>query len=258
MKKICLQGGHLNRTGGVYGAPMEVERNKRITDRLSAMLRERGFEVKQTDYYAYNDPTVTKVDYDLFLSLHCDMDYPNDNGSGFCDFPDADLDGNNLESKRICTIINDVYFKETKITYKSRSNPNTKRYYMWKYLTPRTPCNLIEMGQSIDPHDSVLLGNTELIASALTRAICKAFDVAYDLPVIPIPKPEPTPEPTVDYEKEYKFQLEVIDGLKKTVDELKSSLGVTLANKDTECQQKIDTFSDSLKNYLINCIKEYK
>lgn len=177
--KLCLQAGHANKVGG--GAPEEQANNIRITDRLSAMMRERGFEVYQTDYYAYNDPVVTGIDYDLFLSLHCDMDYPNDGGSGFADYADPSTDMATKESQRICKIINDNYFPEVQINYVNRSNANTRFYYMWKHLTAKTPCVLLEMGQSIDPHDKVLLANTDLIASGIARALCKAFNVPYDL-----------------------------------------------------------------------------
>jgi hypothetical protein len=179
MLKICIQPGHAGKAGA--GAPEEQANNKRIADRVCGMLRERSFEVYQTDYYGYNDPKVIKEDYSLFLSLHCDMDYPNDGGSGFADYADPATDLATKESQRICKIINDFYFPEVKINYVSHSNANTRFYYMWKHLTAKTPCVLLEMGQSIDPHDKVLLANTDLIASAIVRCICKAFNVPYDL-----------------------------------------------------------------------------
>lgn len=186
MIRIALQSGHWNKPGA--GAPNEQATNKRITDRLSAVLRERGFEVYQTDYFADTDPKVTKVDYALFLALHCDMDYPGDNGSGFADYADPATDLATKESQRICKIINDTYFPEVKINYVNHSNANTRFYYVWKSLTAKTPCVLLEMGQSIDPHDSVLLANTDLIANGIGRSICKAFNVPFDL------------TPPVDYE----------------------------------------------------------
>jgi len=173
MKKICLQAGHANKVGG--GAPEEQSNNKRITDRLTAVLRDRGYEVYQTDWYANNDTKVTGTDWDLFLALHCDMDYPNDGGSGFADYADPSTNSVTNESQRICKIINETYFPEVKINYISHSNANTRFYYMWKYLTPKTPCVLLEMGQSIDPHDKVLLANTDLIANAIAKCIDKAF-----------------------------------------------------------------------------------
>ena len=225
MKKICLQPGHFNKPGG--GAPEEQANNKRIADRLSAMLRERGFEVYQTDYWAYNDPVVKSTDWDLFLSLHCDMDYPNDNGSGFADYPEPSTDSATKESQRICKVINEVYFPEVKINYVNRSNANTRYYYMWKHLTAPTPCVLIEMGQSIDPHDKVLLANTTLIASALTRAICKAFNVAYDIDLPPV-------------------ETEV-DKLKRQIEDLTNSvksLSESLSNEQklrADCQKELAT-----------------
>lgn len=180
--KICLQSGHWNKAGS--GAPNEQATNKRITDRLTVVLREKGFEVYQTDWYANNDPKVTGVDYSLFLALHCDMDYPNDNGSGFADYPEPSTDGATVESQRIVNLIIKDYFPEVGIKYVNHSNANTRFYYMWKYLTAKTPCALLEMGQSIDPHDSVLLANTSLIANAIARCVCKAFNVPFD-PIVP-------------------------------------------------------------------------
>lgn len=187
---LVIQAGHINSQysslGLGSGAPGEQEVNKRIADRLCALLREKGFSVIQTDANANDDEAITKVDHDLFLALHCDADYAGDTGNGFADYPEPSTDGATQESQRICKIINDTYFPEVKINYINRSNANTRYYYMWKYLTPKTPCVLIEMGQCQDPHDKVLLANTELIAGALSKSICKAFGIV-----------EPTPEPPV-------------------------------------------------------------
>ena len=62
-----------------------------------------------------NDGTQDLSDFKLFLALHCDMDYPNDGGSGFADFPEPQTDGATAESQRICKIINETYFPEVKI-----------------------------------------------------------------------------------------------------------------------------------------------
>jgi hypothetical protein len=234
MKKICIQAGHVNNAGA--GAPEEQANNKRIADRLSAMLRDRGFEVYQTDYWAYNDPVVKSTDWDLFLALHCDMDYPNDGGSGFADYPEPSTDSATTESQRICKIINEVYFPETQINYVSHSNANTRYYYMWKHLTAPTPCVLIEMGQSIDPHDKVLLANTTLIASALTRAICKAFGVAYDIDLPPV-------------ETE-------IDKLRRQVSELAdtiTTLSESLSNEQklrADCQKELNSANKRIDELL--------
>ena len=227
MINICIQAGHINSQysslGLGSGAPGEQEVNKRIADRLCSILRERGFEVLQTDANANDDPKVTEVDRGLFLALHCDADYAGDNGSGFADFPEPSTDGATAESQRICKVINETYFPETQIVYRSLSNANTKYYYMWKYLTAKTPCVLIEMGQCQDPHDKVLLANTDLIASALGRSICKAFNVPYDVtPPTPEPQPEPpvtlpsTPEPTIPPVEDllpYKIKIEQIKSI---------------------------------------------
>lgn len=239
--KICLQAGHVNKAGS--GAPNEQATNKRITDRLSDMLRKRGFQVKQTDWYANNDPVVTGNDYHLFLALHCDMDYPNDGGSGFVDFAEPSTDSATAESQRIAKVIKEVYFPEVKINYVSHSNANTRYYYMWKYLTPKTPCVLIEMGQSIDPHDSVLLGNTDLIAGALCKSICKAFNVTYEIvpPVVVIEDP---------HTSEISSLKKEISDLKKTQEQLKAENQSKLAVKDKDCQEKILSYKEKIINFI--------
>lgn len=240
MKKVCLQAGHYSKGGG---APEELANNKRITDRVAYNLRLRGIEVYQTDWYGFNDTKVTKTDYDLFLALHCDMDYPNDGGSGFADYPDKDLDGVNEESKRIALLINNTYFPEVGINYVSHSNANTKRYYMWQYLTAKTPCVLLEMGQSIDPHDRVLLGNTDLIANAITKCICLALGVNYGLPV-----ETPTQPPVVNTELEQvKHELEA---LKIAYDTAIQENKVALADKDKQCQAKLTAYKEKIINFI--------
>jgi hypothetical protein len=240
MIKICLQSGHDGKAGA--GAPNESATNKRITDRLSSILRERGFDITQTNYYGFNDPNVTQVDFALFLALHCDMDYPNDNGSGFADYPEPSTDGATAESQRITALINQTFFKETGITFKSRSNANTRYYYMWQYLTAKTPCSLIEMGQSIDPHDSVLLANTDLIANALGRAICKAFNVPFDLVVTP----PIVIDPSLALKEEIKNLKIELESANKTIESLKTDNVEALALVRVECEKKMADFKASL------------
>ena len=84
-------------------------------------------------------------------------------------------------SLRIKKVFDEVYFKETQIVNKNYVTEGMTKYYVWQYLTPKTPCVLLEMGEAKDPHDSILLNNTELIASGIVRSICKAFNVAYDI-----------------------------------------------------------------------------
>ena len=202
--KIVIQAGHQNVKSNSLvalrtstGAPGELELNVRIANRLSSLMRERGFEVVQTDANANDDPSITSKDWDLFLALHGDADYSGDGGSGFATFPEPSTDDATAESQRIAKVINDTYFPEVQIVYRDVSNDNTKFYYMWRFLSKLTPCVLIEMGQVQDPHDRVLLANTDLIANALGRSICKAFNVPFDL------EPSNPPTDTTDYKSLY-------------------------------------------------------
>ncbi len=195
--KILVIAGHQNIKNnsivslrGNTGTAGELEINVRIADRLSFLLRQRGFEVTQSDANANDNPTIKATDYNLAIALHCDMDVQNDQGGGMVGSGDKSVDAMWQESLRIKGALDEVYFSETKIVNKKIVTNGMKFYYMWQYLTSKTPCVLIEMGQAKDPHDSVLLGNTELIAGAISKSICKAFNVP-EVPVV-------TPEPPVD------------------------------------------------------------
>jgi len=253
--KICLQAGHEGRTSGSTGAPGEVELNVRIRNRLSELLIERGFQL----YLVNADPKVSQInqDFDLFLALHGDADIYG-TGGGFADYPDPSTDKATVESQRICKVINETYFPETQIKYVNRSNKNTRFYYMWKQLSYKTPCVIIEMGVVQDAHDKVLLANTELIAGALKKSICKAFNVPEssppETPTEPEPEPEPGTEPeTSQCEKELVYQKGEVLRLNKLVESTKNEYEGKIAQKDKDCQSRIDTFKDNLIKY----IKEY-
>lgn len=226
-KSIVIQSGHWNVTSGATGAPMEQVRTLAIGLKLVDLLRKQGYVVYHTDAYADKNPDVTGKDWDLFLSLHCDANYAGDEGGGFIDYPDPSIDSSNKESKRIKEAIESVYFKETGIrNVPSRSNPNTKFYYMWSALSAKTPCVILEMGESVDPHDSVILNDTERVAKAILGGINKAF------PGVVVP---PTPEPPSD----------PCANLRDEVDNLKRTLGLT--EQDNKTKQAM---IDDLKNNL--------
>ena len=242
MLKICIQEGHINnRPGMAAGAPGEKELTKRIGDRLASVLRDRGFEVTVTDSNADLDPNITKKDWSLLVALHGDADYANDGGSGFATFPEPSTDGATAESQRIAKVINETYFPDVKIVFKDRSNANTKFYYLWKFLTASTPCVLVEMGQVQDPHDKVLLANTDLIANALGKSICKAFNVPFD-PITP-----PTPIPPVDPCAEVKKELAAIKVQLATSQAKVQALTFQITRYEEEGFAKIKAIIDNLQ-----------
>ena len=236
MKKICCQSGHWNMTSGATGAPLEQKRTVEIGLRLVDLLRANGFDVYHTDAFANNNPAVTGQDWDLFFSLHCDANYAGDLGGGFVDYPDPSVDSVNAESKRIKEAIESVYFTETGIrNVPSRSNPNTKYYYMWQVLSSKTPCVIIEMGESIDPHDAVILNDINRVAQALLKGIIKTFP----LPTIPI-------DPCLSV----KQQLETAN---KTIGELQTKLIQQLADSETKCQARLKDQKQKVIN-LVNSL----
>lgn len=231
MQKILIVAGHQNikynsitALHGNTGTVGELEINVRVADRLSSLLRNRGFEVVQSDANANDNPAITGTDFNLALALHCDMDVANDQGGGMVGSGDKSVDAMWQESLRIKGVLDEVYFSETKIVNKKIVTAGMKFYYMWQYLSSKTPCVLIEMGQAKDPHDSVLLGNTDLIAGAIYKSICKAFNVEEPLP-IPV-------DPCAGVKTEN-------EELKKKVSELEDKI-VRIKTKVSELNQLLD------------------
>lgn len=248
MYKIALQAGHYGRTTGSTGAPGEQELTARIWKNLSQKLIEKGFQVVMFGADPpYDD--VLKQDFNLFLALHGDANIYG-TGGGFADYPEPSTDGATAESQRICKVINDVYFTETGIKYVNRSNKNTRYYYMWKYLSIKTPCVVIEMGVVQDAHDKVLLGNTALIVNALARAICKAFSVPYE--VLP-----PTPPPTDACEGKLKAANEEINRLNKALSEAETSQKTIVAQLQQDCSNYRSADRVKIKQDIIKLIEGY-
>jgi N-acetylmuramoyl-L-alanine amidase len=194
---ICLQSGHEGRTSGSTGAPGEIELNVRIRNRLSQILIDKGFQLQLVNA----DPPQVDItkDFDLFLALHGDANiYGTGGGVVACIAPPPfdSSEESNAESRRIRDAIKSEYFDHSGIVeHPERSNANMTEYYMWNRLSAKTPCVIIEMGVVQDAHDKVLLADTERIATALARGVCRAFNVVYD-PVIQPEPTQPTPEPT--------------------------------------------------------------
>ncbi len=254
---VCLQVGHKNIKSnidvdlrGATGAPGELELNTRISDAVSQKLTDRGFQVKLVDAnFNSNDERVQ--DYDLFLAVHGDADYGGSEGGGFVDYPDPSVDVVTARSKNIKEAIESEYFNHSGIrNVPSRSNPNTKYYYMWQYLSENTPCCLIELGEVQDPHDKVILADTERVANALTRGICKAFSIQFDI--------TPPTDPCSAVKSLLSEAQAEIEGFKKQVEsekkfdeDLARTLGV--ANQQSDILGAIAKFvgiEDNLRNRM--------
>ena len=244
-KFICLQSGHEGRTSGATGAPGEIELNVRIRNRLSQLLIERGFMVQLVG--ADPTPLEYKKDFDLFLALHGDADiYGTGGGVVACIAPPPfdSSEESNAESRRIRDTIESIYFKETGIVnHPERSNVKMTKYYMWEKLTAKTPCVIIEMGVVQEAHDKVLLGNTDLIAKALARALCKAFNVNYEIesPVVSNP---------IANTSEINDLKEKIKELETSLTKAQTDFMAGLAAKDLECQEKIKTYKEKVINFI--------
>lgn len=244
MKSIVIQAGHINCAKNIdpgirksTGSPGEQELTLRIANRVSGMLRDRGFSVVQTDANANSDKSITGKDFDLFLALHGDADAPSDQGGGMVGSGDPSVDLSAVRSKQIADIIESVYFQEVGIVDKRYVTPGMKLYYMWKYLSDKTPCVLLEMGQTQDPHDKVLLANTDLIASGIVRSLCKVFNVPYDLQ-------NTTPDPK---DQQIAVLQVALDKANAALIQANTDFGVALAEKDKQCL----TYKDILKRISV-------
>lgn len=203
---ICLQAGHQNATKNCdpvlargTGAPGEVEFTIRVRDRLSQILLSKknadgsdAFMLKLVDATFNCDRNAGKEDFSLFLAIHYDADVYNAPG-GFVDYPEPFTDISTRQSQRIAQAIREEYFPHAGIeNHPERSNKNTRYYYMWKFLSGLTPCVIIECGVGQNAHDKVILADTDRVANAIARGICKAFGVAFEV-APPPPQPEPVP-----------------------------------------------------------------
>lgn len=241
-KLICLQAGHENVTTGSTGAPGEQELNKRIRARLTQLLIERKFQVQLVDA----NPPASEIskDFHLFLSLHGDANIYG-TGGGCIAAPDPAYDDNNAESVRIKNAIESEYFKHSEIVnHPERVNRNMTMYYMWSRLSSMTPCVIIEMGVVQDPHDKVLLTDTDRIANALCRGICKAFNVPFDLVETP-----PPPSPLVAENEALKKRVSTLEARVSVLETEKTQLTDKLNKNKVIILQKIDETKE-LVTYL--------
>jgi len=238
-KLVCLQAGHQNARNncdpalrGGTGAPGEVEFTVKTRDRLSQILIQKGVQVQLVDATFNCKPEKTK-DFDLFLAIHYDANiYKDAQGTlqpgGFLDTPDPSTDYATAESNRIKRAIEGEYFQHSGIqSVPSRSNANTRFYYMWRNLSAKTPCVIIECGVGQHPHDKVILADTERVANAIARGICKAFGVAFDTPTPPTPTP-----PATDYQKLYEGERAKVTTLTAERDHLTQKIAQIRALTD--------------------------
>lgn len=198
MPKILLQAGHVNTQNnsnstlrGATGAPGEQEFTADVVLKVAVGLRTRGFTVVTDDANINDHPNIYNQDYDYALAVHYESDNHNTNG-GFVGVADPDLDSVLPRSKQLQAILVQEYFNATKIPiHMNWQNPNTYRYYMWHYLTPKTPQNIIECGVGWrNPEDHHLFTyHRDIVVAGITRAICRMFGVNYD--GIPVPQPAP-------------------------------------------------------------------
>ena len=180
--KIAIQAGHKNMTSGATGATGERAWTDKTTALVSQFLKLAGQEVVLCDAFANVDSKITGTDWDLFLAVHYDADIYNDRG-GFTDFPSPEVDDSNARSKELSEKIGKYFFEKTGIPYKSRSNANTKYYYMWESLSSKTPCVIIECGiGNRKPEDfNTLQTNIDTTAKTLAQAILYSLDLPLDI-----------------------------------------------------------------------------
>ena len=196
MTRIIIQAGHQDRTSGAVGAPNEQSFNIDISNKVAEEMRKRGVEVRRVN--ADPKPEELAGDWDLFLSIHYDADVYG-KGGYFVDFPEPSTDGATAKSQSITKILSEEYGKVTGIVnHPERSNKNTRYYYMWKSLSAKTPCVLIECGVGMHVPDDwkILHFERPRVVEGITRGLCRSFGIPYDItPPTPEPQPEPEPQP---------------------------------------------------------------
>ncbi len=230
LRFIGIQSGHQNIGSNCdlalrpsTGAPGEVTFTVKVRDRLGQILNSKkntdgtkAFTVQLDDANANCDSNTTSKNFDFYLAIHYEADIHN-KGGGFMTAPDPSVDVVNSISQKIVTALKSEYFKNTGIEeHEEWISNNMTFYYMWRSLTAPTPCGIIECGVGQNAHDKVILADTDRVANAIARGICKAFNVPFDIPTPPAPTPDP-----IDYQTLYKAEV------KKTT---KLTTDITTAN----------------------------
>lgn len=256
MAKVCLQAGHGGVTVGATGAPGERDWTTTIVPMIASYLRDKGVEVYETGGKANLDSKVTSTDWDLFLAVHYDADIYNDRG-GFVDYPDPSKDAVWETSKSLSYKIGEKYFKTTGIPERpSRSNANTKFYYMWDYLTSKTPCVIIECGVGWrKPEDYEVLRRYDFISKTLGDSILYALGMSEPCEELKIELEKINKE--LDemrksrdswkrqfkdledkYEKEVRSYKEQIENLQKSNAEMTAQMGLVMGQYKTLKEEK--------------------
>ncbi len=237
--KILIHCGHYNiknncdaglRSG--TGAPGESDFNWRIGIALEKLLQEDGHSTYLDDANTNCKKNVTNQDWDLALAIHADANIYG-TGGGFADFPEPSTDEATKESQRIAKAITERYFPETGIvSHPERSNSNTRYYYLWQYLSAKTPCVILECGVLLDAHDKVILADTQRVAKGIREGIRKAFGM-----VVTPPTPEPPTDPCANLRDEVsrlnKVLLNSRMDTEKALNDLKST-NTKLADRDNK------------------------
>ena len=186
---IGIQAGHLNIQNNSdpllrpeTGAPGEMQFNVKVRDALGQILVSKGFQVQLDDANTNSDQNTTDKDFAFYLAIHAEFAPPG----GEAAEPDPSVDAANHESKRIVAAIESVYFADTGIADVEKiDNGNMDFYYMWRALSPKTPCGIIECGDLNDPHDSVILADIQRVAKGIAHGICNAFNMPWGTPQSP-------------------------------------------------------------------------
>lgn len=177
--RIILQAGHEGRITGAIGAPNEREFNIDIANKVADEMRARGFEVRRVKA----DPLPEDIagDWDLFLTIHYDADIYG-TGGFFTDYPEPSTDGATEKSQRAAYLLKQEYGGTTGIVYHpERSNINTRYYYMWRKVSYKTPCTIIECGVGMHVPDDhqILHFNRPKVVEGIVRGLCVYFNVPY-------------------------------------------------------------------------------
>lgn len=255
--KILIHCGHKNiatncltslRPGS--GAPGEADFNWKVGIALEKLLQEDGHSTYLDDANTNCKKEVTSKDWDLALAIHADANVYN-TGGGFADFPEPSTDEATKESQRIAKAITERYFPETGIVnHPERSNKNTRYYYLWQYLSAKTPCVILECGVLHDAHDSVILNDTQRVAKGIREGIRKAFGTVVTPPTDPCTSLKTELE-TVNRklaltEQDNKTQIVTINDLRK--DLLDSNNKVKPLQ---ERNNKLETYVQSIRTGLV-------
>jgi len=215
MAEVVVQAGHenigANCDAGLRpytGAPGEVSWTPGIVEGICARLMAAGVTAHHVDanWNCGGNPSIGR-DYDAVLAVHYQSNPPHESGFSVGRMDPLE-DGAAAASAQLVDAINAAYSAATGLTRRDAwdtPNPNVQHYYLFRAVSLKTPCALIECGTGAvgAPDHAFLWTQQEKVIAGIADGILGYLHAAGKWspppapPSPPAPAPPPAPVPPV-------------------------------------------------------------